>query len=862
MQKFIALLFVLLVFLNKTMPQQADSIKKLPSPDWVRTKRIDVKHIALDLRFDWEKKQAAGIAAITFSPAAETGKIFLDAGMLTVTSITLQSGASLKFMYDGGDKNDGIEILLDKIYKPEETATITIHYHSNWVNKSDPNAIGGSFGKGLRFFKPTASTPIKRKQIWAMGEAEGNRYWFPCYDAPDDVRTTELRATVDKNLTVISNGDLIETKDNNDGTKTFHYKTDKPYPNYLTTIAIGEYVDVQQMYDGIPFHTYCYPDEKTAAEATTERLTDMVKFFVDVTGIKYPYKSYSQVMVQDFPFPGLVGQNTMSIISDNMIDDYRTHADFLYLWDGVEANALASQWFGNMITAKDWSHEWLVKAFANYIEGLYTDYKNGHDEYLMWYHPFETGSVFGDWNAGIRHPIVTQNFDNVETFITGDNYLKYRGSLVLRMLRNQLGDENWWKVIRHFVKESAFKSVSTSDFQQAIKNVTGDSMDWFFEQWVYKTGHPVFEVTKTYDEKNRQLQLSIKQNQKPDMTNLYSQVEFFQGKMQIEIDERIEEIFIGPKYENVFVFALPRQPKLVNVDFESNWIKEITFEKSFDELLYQFQNDKDILGRNTAMQLLVETAKNENTAETDRIKIQKAFRAVIEGNSYWRLKTTAISQLISLFTKSVDEATIEMLQRVIKKEKALLKASAIGALGLLNDAKYADIFISCLDDSSDRVIFSAANALGKTKSPKAFEALVKLKDKPSWKQQSLMAALTGLRQLGDERAVPVALNALNDNASPRWFLGNFWDYPFIAAQTLAALGKGNEGYPIIWERFKLSVQGDDVNDIFQNVLLITTLADPRGQEAFDLLKQKFKDDANTMIAVNNYETQFKEAVKK
>ncbi len=862
MQKVIALLFLSIVFLNGALPQYADSIRKIPPSNFERTQKIDVKNIALDLQFDWQKKQAIGTATITLSPLAETDKVFLDAGMLAINSIVLPNGTALKFIYNGGDKNDGLEIILDRLYKPAESIILAINYHSNWVNKSDPNAIGGSFGKGLRFFEPTGSTPIKRKQIWAMGEAEGNRYWFPCYDSPDDLRTTELVTTVDKKLTVISNGELVETKDNSNGTKTFHYKTDKPYPNYLTTLAIGEYVDVKQMYDGIPFHTFCYPDEKNAAEATTERLMDMVKFFTDITGVKYPYKSYSQVVVQDFPFPGLVGQNTMSIISDNMIDDYRTHADFLYLWDGVEANALASQWFGNMITAKDWSHEWLVKAFANYVEGLYTDYKNGHDEYLMWYHPFETGSVFGDWNAGIRHPIVTKNFDNAESFVTGNNYLKYRGSLVLRMLRKQIGDDKWWKVIKHFVEQSAFKSIDTNDFQQAIKGITGNSMDWFFDQWVYKMGHPIFEVTKTYNKESKQLQLSIKQTQKKDANNEYPQVEFFQGRMEVEIDSRVEEIFIAPQYENKIVFVAQQEPKLVNVDFESHWIKEITFEKTFEELLYQFQNDKDILGRSAAMTELVSLAKKENTSDADKIKIQKAFRFVIEGNSYWRLKTAAISQLNNLFAKGIDEATISMLESIIKKEKALLKASAIGALGLTNDATYADVYINCFNDPSDRVIFSAANALGKTKSPKAFDALVKLKDKPSWKQQSLMAALTGLRQLGDERGAAIAFNALKDNTSPRWFLGNFWDYPFIAAQTLAALGKGHEGYPLILERFKQSMQGDDINDIFQHVLLISMLADARGEEAFKLLKEKFKNDANAMTAVNNYETQFEESIKK
>ena len=476
MYKPIAFLILsLLTIHNTSYAQQAESSKKFLPANLSRTRNIDVKHIAIDLKFDWKKKQAYGTAAITFSPLNATDKIFLDAGILTINSIELPDRTPLKFICDGGDRNDGLEINLGRLYQSNENVTIKINYHTNWVNDSDPNLLGGSFGKGIRFFEPTQSTPIKRKQIWSQGEAESNRYWFPCYDSPDDVRTTEFTATVDKGLTVISNGILLQIKNNPNGTHTFHYKADKPYPNYLTSFVVGEYIDVKQNYNEIPLHTFCYPDEQDAAKATTVRLPDMVKFFSEKTGMQYPYSGYSQVVVQDYPFPGMTGQHTATTISDNMIDDAGTHADFLYLWDGVESNALASQWFGNCVSAKSWGHTWLNKSFARYFEGLYADYKNGHDEYLMWYFPFDMGSVMGDWNAGYRHPIVTYHFDNLETFTT-DNYANFRGALVLRMLRKQLGEEKWWKAIRHYVKTNAFKQVTTTDLQQSIKTATGEQI--------------------------------------------------------------------------------------------------------------------------------------------------------------------------------------------------------------------------------------------------------------------------------------------------------------------------------------------------------------------------------------------------
>jgi aminopeptidase N len=875
------ILVCLFTYTSSVNAQTADSLKKLPPAYIERTQKIDVKHIAIDLKFDWHTKQAFGTVAYTLSTLMPSDKITLDAGLLTINSVVLANGKSLKFNYDGGEKNDNLEIILDRIYTPNELILIKIDYHTNWLNKSDPNALGGSFGKGLRFFQPTQTTPLKRKQIWSSGEPENNRYWFPCSEVLSDTRTTEFKATVEKPLMVISNGKLVTTKENLDGTRTFHYKTDAPYPNYLTSFVVGEYVPVKQVFDNIPLQTYCYPDEKTAAEATVERLPDMVKFISETVGYKYPFSQYNQVVVQEYPFPGLNGQNTAPIFSDNFIDDYGTHDDWKYLWDGVETQALASQWFGNLIMPKSWEHNWLNQSFCQFFSGLYTDYKNGHDEYLNYYlYSLERFSVFGDWNAGYRHPIVTKNFSDIGGF-TSDNYAKYRGTLVLRMLRKELGEAQFWKVLKHYVKTNAHKQVTTDDFQKSIEAVAGTSIKWFFDQWIYKMGHPIFDVTKTYDASKKQLILTVKQTQKVDKLDEYPQVEFFKGKIEVEIDGRIEQVNLEAKTENIFTFASPQAPKLVNFDFESTWISEISFIKTFDEYLYQAQNDKDVLGRISVIDTLVKIAKSENTDLSRenreggvKAKICTAFRNIISSQVHWRLKTYALVQLRSLLPQSYDEPTITLLLDLIKNNESWLKASAINTLGMTKDAKYTDIYLNALNDKSDRVVNAAANALGKTKSPKAFDALVKLPSKPSWKSQSLISALNGLQQLGDPRGADLALKALADAKLPRWWLAvPTWDYPIAAAQTLVSLGKGTvtqgrdddisvKGYPIILERFKKAVEDNDDNDIFSNTLLIALLGDPRGQEVFDILKVKYKDDANAMIAVNQYETQFKEALKK
>jgi aminopeptidase N len=841
--------------------------KKLPPVNWTRSRLIDVKHLVIDLRFDWQQKQAFGSTAITLAPFHPTNRIALDAAHFTINSVTTQNGAKLKFDYDGSAQNDSLKITLDRVYKAGEDVTVKIDYRTNWVNHADPNNIWGSYGKGIRFFAPTTTEPKKRRQIWSMGEPESNRYWFPGYDSPNDFRTTEFIATVDKPLTAISNGKLVKTKDNADGTRTFHWRMDTPYANYLTSFVVGEYVDVKQKYEDIELHNFGYPDEVDAVKASVVRLPDMVKFFSEKTGVKYPWPSYSQVFVQDFP--GGMEHITASTITENMIDDDRTHAEFFYFWDRLEAHELAHQWFGNYLTSRDWGHVWLNESFATYFDDLYSEYKNGREEFLLYQHLPDQNLYLSDWNAGVRHPVVTRNYDSAEGFTT-DNYSYVRGAGVLHMLRKHLGEENWWKAIRHYVKSNANKLVTTEDLRKSVEEATGESMEWFFDQWLYKMGHPIFVVTKSYDEAKKQLTLNVRQTQKNDPNDEYPQVEFFQGKVDIEVDGKVESVWLAAKAENVFNFAVTQQPKLVNFDYESTWIKEITFEKSLDELLYQLQTDRDILGKRWAMSELVNAAKHEKTSAENKAKIYAGLRQVIVSNAYWRLRFNALGQLQSLLappteTKPValDGATITTLLTTIKNDQAWVRMAAINFLGMTRDARFADLYLSYFNDEADRVINAAANALGKTKSTKAFDALAKLRGKPSWKNQSLISALNGLKELGDPRGVEIAFKALSDQHSPHWTLATpIWDYRIAAAETLVALGKGETAYPMMLERFKKSMPENDYNDIFTNVLLITTFADPRAQEVYDALKAKFKDDANAMKAVNQYETQFKEAIAK
>lgn len=840
--------------------QTEKSKAQLPDPKLPRNGNIDVKHIAIDLRFDLYEKKATGSATIRLTALQPLDKITLDAAFMSILDVTDTTGRKLNFQYAGGEAYDNLGIDLGSVLNPAQEISIIIKYQTNWKNETDPLNLWGSFGKGIRYFHPTGTEPRKRNQVWSSGAPDYNRYWYPCYDNPADLLTTSFTATVDKELMVISNGKLIHKKENKDDTNTWAWEMKQPHANHNTSFVIGYYAELVQDWGNIRLHNYAYPDEIDAVKASTVRLSDMMSFFSVRTGTPYPYASYSQVFVQDYPWGG--GHNAgLSTISENMIDDAGTHADFFYLWDGVEANDLAAQWYGNWIVPKDWADSWLSKSFARYFDGLYSEYKNGFDEFQFWNRSFNLSSYLADWNARIRRPIVTNRYDQPATMFN-DNYASLRGAEVLHMLRSQLGDETWWKLIRNYTQQYGGKQVETSDFKKVVESVAGKSMDWFFDQWLYKTGHPVFKIEKIYDPVKKQLDITVIQEQIQDTISGYPAAKYFSGKVGIELDDSIKEVWLEAKPLNTFSFYLPAAPRFINFDYESRWIKEVKEEKSTEEWLWLLDHSRDILARNQALTVL-SSKFNGSLSKEDSNRIIQSFRGIVMGNAYWRLKATALSKIRSVVKPPYDNETVNMLLDIVEKDSSWMRTAAISFLGFSKDNKFIPLYKKYLSDKSDRVINAAAIALGKTKDKTVFPILNELRFKSSWKNQSLISALNGMKELGNKRAIPIALEALKDTpAMPRWTLAtSTWDFRIAAAETLVALNAGSEGFDIVYKRYLQSIADNDISDIFNNVLLMATIGDKRGKPIFDQLKLKFKDHTAALTAIAQYEDQFNQQVK-
>jgi len=873
--KFFALFFTFLFSLSSFAQAQTGDvsggkpgIKKLPPINYVRSREVDIKHLALDLRFDWDKEQVIGTTTVNLAPFKDLNKFYLDAASMTINSVTLTNGIALKFNYDGKKDNDNLEIMLDRQYKRGEDVSVKIGYATNYVNTADADTAIGSFGRGLRFIKPTADNPNKPRQIWSQGETEFNRYWFPSYDSPNDFRTTELRATVQKPFTVVSNGKLIETKDNGDNTRTFYWKMDTPYTNYLTSIVVGEYAEVKQDYAGIPIINYAYSNETKEVAATVKNLPDMLRFFSEKTGVKYPYPKYAQTFVEDFG--GGMENISATTMIEEMIHDERELID--QDSDSLQAHELAHQWFGDYVTTREWSDIWLNESFATYFDALYNEHSKGRDDFLFNNVRANQNSYFGAWNGGNRRPIVTKHYANKDAMF--DQYAYPRGGAVLHMLRKHLGEENWWKAINHYLVSNAHQPVSTEEFRIAIEEATGESMDWFFDQWLYRMGHPIFEVTKNYDAAKKQLTLNVKQTQKVDPTDEFPQVEFFRTFVEVEIGTptatRVERVWIKPQAENIYTFAVDANPILVNFDYERTLIKELKFDKSVDELVYQMTNDKDVLGRSWAMGELAKPFTSETTSATDKAKIFNAMTGAITKEPFWGLRRDIISRippgndkdnpLEALFGDNKTPAPkfpaelVNALTAATKDTNSNVRAAAISILGRTKDAKFVDLYVSALNDRSYGVIDAASASLAVTKDARSYDQLVKLVNTPSWKDRIKIAGLRALAVLEDKRSLETGLKFAADKMQS----GNVRSTALII---VASSGKGDpRAFPLIFESYKKALENNQFQSIFNALASFIRLADPRGQEAFDLAKAKFKSQPQLIGYVTMFEAQFKKAI--
>jgi aminopeptidase N len=695
---------------------------------YARDRVAEIRHIRLDLSFDLAAKKVMGRCTTLLAPINDgVDRIEFDAVELTVHRV-LAGDVPLATSYDGRK----LAVTLDRLLGSGDEIAVTIDY------EAQPR-------RGMFFIGPDAAYPDKPQEIWTQGEDEDSRYWFPCYDYPNNKATSEIVATVPAGFVAISNGRLVEVREDSlTATKTYHWRQDIPHSAYLVTLAVGQYVEIADVYDGIPVLYYVHPGREDDARRAFGNTPRMLAFFSDKIGVRYPYDKYAQVAVNDFIFGGMENTSATTQTADTL-HDARAHLDFSS--DPLVAHELAHQWWGDLLTCRDWAHGWLNEGFATYFEALWMEHDKGSDEFRYALHQ-EAQEYFEEDEKEYRRPIVCNLYgEPAELF---DRHLYQKGGLVLHMLRFVLGDPLFWKTMHHYCAKHRGQNVVTSDLQRAVEEATGKNLDWFFDQWLYKAGHPELELTYAWDDQAKLAHVTVKQRQDtqaPPAGEAFAAPLFrLPVVIDFDVDGARQEFHVTVEArEQTFHFALGGRPQMLRLD-PGNWmLKKLEFRPGRDLVLHQLQHDDQVMGRIFAAHAL---------AKDGDAQAVTALLTALLNDAFWGVQAEAATALGKIRSSAALDALLAGL--AVPHPKA--RRAVVKALGEFHDERAATALRGLLSrgDASYFIEGQAAAALGKTKSSQAYDAVALALERQSYLETIRAQAFAGFAELKDARAIDVA----------------------------------------------------------------------------------------------------------
>lgn len=688
-----------------------------------RPRPFKVRHIALDLALDIPGKAVSGTASLDIERIDKTAQeIALDAVGFEISRVEV-NGKACSFVYDG-------DVLRVPIAKSDEKARILIDY------RAIPR-------RGLYFLAPDEHVRDRPNQVWSQCQDEDARFWFPCHDAPHVKQTLELSVKVPAGWYALSNGALVSSEKGQD---SWHYrwKMDEPLPSYLVTLAAGEFAEIDGgKADGIPL-TYLVPKGREAdGHRTFARTGAMIENFGKLTGVKYPWNKYAQVVVSDFVFGGMENTSATTLYEHVLLDE-RAAIDIT--GDDLIAHELAHQWFGDYVTCRDFAHGWLNEGFATFFEHLDREAKDGRDEYEYGLNT-DLGSYLAEANGQYRRPIVCRDYEApIDIF---DRHLYEKGSLVLHMLRIKLGDEVFWRSVNTYLQRHAHSVVETRDLLRAMEDVSGHALEHFFDQWVHSPGHP--ELTVKIEHEGDVLDVHVEQTQKPsDKKAGGADVPIFAFDLVLEIagpDGTVRrEVRRIERARETIAIAQKGRPRYVVVDPEMAVVADVHLEAPLDMLRNQVSEAKTARGRWLACGPLGK--------KSDPPALESLASALMKDDEYWGVRVEAAHAL----AETRLEAALAILEKAVTIAHPKVRRAVVQGLGKFKtEASAKALRKLALGDASYLVEADAARALGNTRQTSAFETLLDVLDRPAWGDVVRAGALDGLSALRDERAVPHVL---------------------------------------------------------------------------------------------------------
>jgi aminopeptidase N len=689
---------------------------------YARSRDYDLQNVRTHLWFDLEQRGIRGETMQTIALLRDNvSQIKFDSVELKIESVTLD-GKPAKFVLTSSE----LDVSLTAPGKRGDHHEFVIRYN-------------GKPKKGLYYVFPDKSYPDRPREVWTQGESEDTRYYIPIYDYPNDRITSEMLLTVPATWITISNGKLIGEKAEADGTKTWDWKQAQPMSTYLISAVAGEFVEKKEMWRGIPVRYVVPRGDEDKIDSTFERTKEMLDLFSDKLGVKYPWDQYAQTSVDDFVEGGMENASATTLTSRGLVNP-KLASEEEQGSDSLDSHELAHQWFGDLVTTKDWADIWLNEGFATYFEHYWTEQRYGSDgaAYEFWRDQ-------NQWNRQKRlftAPIVNRDSDDSLEF-AGNIYTK--GGWVLHMLREKLGDEDFFIGLHHYLEVNRGQNVVTADLQKGIEQATATNVDKFFQQWIYGAGAPQFSISYTYDDAAHQVKLNVKQTQK---------VENFVGLFDVPIDVEIATATSKKtfpievaKADETFTFAADTAPLMVIFDKGGKILKTVEFKRDAPALIYQLKNAETVPDRADAAVALREIKDNAD--------VVSALGDAARHDGFWGIRNEAVRAL----GKIGGPAAEKQILAALNDDKPWVREVAVTQLGTFKDdpslaPKLTEI---AEKDMAYRVRAAALGSLGEIKAPNAYDTLVAAVKSDSPDDTLRNAGLRGLGSLGDDKATPLVL---------------------------------------------------------------------------------------------------------
>jgi len=507
--------------------------------------------------------------------------IKLDATDLKISEVKLR-GQKLKFQL----KDNKLAINLTKEYSTDDTLELIINYSA-----TNPKA-------GMEFVESEAHKPYQNHSMYSMGYDRYNHYWFPCYDNPDDVDfvTSELIITVPEYLKVIAGGELLKTEKRADGKITYHWYEYHPHATYNICLFITDYKEVKEVWKGIELSYYVKPEIADTLLKALSITPKAMEFISSILEYPYPFEKYAQAFFEN------------SLCNSNI--SATTLNGTILPKEGAETivHELAHEWFGTVLTIKNACSVWLAEGFVDFIAGLFVGQGKQNNFFNNRINTLYSSIIQND-----NHPEISPPILRCDSLYSLYNSAGTRGEAVLHMLRNYLGEDPFWKGIRHWIKKHAFRVVDTDDFRIAMEETTGINLYLFFKEFVYGHGHRKYNVHHRWDGKLKKLVMNVNR-----IDTNYSSLTFLPIPVDVEIsvnDMMTTHHLTLSKLEEEFYIQADTAPQMVIFNKGPKFLMEVLHEKSTDEWLYQMSHAENEADRLDAMFHIKEFTDSEKVGE-------------------------------------------------------------------------------------------------------------------------------------------------------------------------------------------------------------------------------------------------------